>query len=142
MKITGPGGVSQTSSSSGTRAAAAPGFAVSTGSAAEATGPARSAAASGVASLDALLALQALDEPMERRRRAMRRAGRLLDVLDEVKIALLGGANDAGALQRLAQAVREQREETDESRLEGVLEQVAARDAVELAKAEMSRLAA
>jgi len=142
MKITGPGGVSQTSSSSGTRAAAAPGFAVSTGAAAEATGTARTAAASGVASLDALLALQALDEPMERRRRAMRRAGRLLDVLDEVKIALLGGANDAGALQRLAQAVREQREETDDSRLEGVLDQVDARAAVELAKAEMSRLAA
>jgi hypothetical protein len=142
MKITGPGGVSQTSSSSGTRAAVAPGFAVSTGAASETASAVRTAAASGVASLDALLALQALDEPMERRRRAMRRAGRLLDVLDEVKIALLGGANDAGALQRLAQAVREQREETDDSRLEGVLDQVDARAAVELAKAEMSRLAA
>lgn len=142
MKITGPGGVSQTSPSSGTRAAAAPGFAVSTTSTSEAVSAARTAAASGVASLDALLALQAPDEPTERRRRAMRRAGRVLDVLDEVKIAMLGGAPDAGALQRLAQAVRDQREQTDDSRLEGILDQVDARAAVELAKAEMSRLAA
>jgi hypothetical protein len=142
MKISGPGGLSQTSTGSASRSAAAPGFSVSVSTAGEAAPMARTAAATGVTSLDALLALQETEGPVERKRRAVKRAGRLLDVLDEVKLALLGGDASTQSLQRLAQAVREQRAETEDTHLEGVLDEIETRAAVELAKAEMSRLAA
>ncbi len=95
-----------------------------------------------MASVDALLALQETEGPVERKKRAVRRAGRLLDVLDEVKLAILGEGQGPVALQKLAQAAREERAQTDDTRLEEVLNEVETRAAVELAKAEMSRLAA
>src|SRR5579875_438000 len=55
----------------------------------------------GVTSLDALLALQEAGGPLERRRRALGRAGRILDMLDEIKLAMLDDAVPAQtALQR------------------------------------------
>jgi len=142
MKVTGPYASSQTGAAQGARAAAAPGFALPSSGPAGAQTVARTAAASGVASLDALLALQQADGPLERRRRAVTRGGRILDVLDQMKLALLGGETTGPSLQRLGQALREAREATDDPGLDGVLEQIEARAAVELAKAEMSRLAA
>lgn len=96
---------------------------------------------SAVTSLDALLALQDVDGPLERRRRAVRRAGRILDVLDEVKLSLLeGGAGEAQLLQ-LTQAVRAERASTHDERLEGVLDEIETRAAVELAKREFAQAA-
>jgi hypothetical protein len=92
--------------------------------------------------MDALLALQEVDGPIERRRRAVRRGGRLLDALDQVKLALLGGESAGPALERLAAAAREQRVGSFDPGLDGVLDEIETRAAVELAKAEMSRLAA
>jgi hypothetical protein len=92
--------------------------------------------------MDALLALQEVDTPLERRRRAVRRGGRLLDALDQVKLALLGDESAGPALQRLATAVREQRVGSFDPGLDGVLDEIETRAAVELAKAEMSRIAA
>jgi hypothetical protein len=90
---------------------------------------------SGVASLDALLAMQDIGGPLERKKRAVRRAGRILDVLDEVKIALLDGALPPMALERLTRAVREERAQVDgDARLSGLLNDIETRAAVELAK--------
>ena len=50
---------------------------------------ARASALGGVMSVDALLALQDVGGPTERRRRAVGRAGRILDILDEVKLGVL-----------------------------------------------------
>src|ERR1700758_496555 len=93
MKITGPNG---TGSASGPRAtrpgASGGGFRLpdldEAGSASPSSGVNRTA---GVMGVDALLALQDVGGPLERKRRAVRRAGRILDVLDEVKVALLEG---------------------------------------------------
>ena len=52
---------------------------------------ARSVGVGGVSSVDALIALQDVGGPLERRRRAVGRAGRILDVLDEVKVAIVPG---------------------------------------------------
>ncbi len=142
MKVTGSGGVTPSQTGSGAKAAAAPGFAVSTPETGETAAAARLAGPSAVASLDALLALQEAEGPVERKKKAVRRASKLLDMLDEVKLALLGGGGGPETLQRLAQAVREERAGTDDPRLEEVLDEVETRAAVELAKAEMSRLAA
>lgn len=103
---------------------------------------ARSVGVGGIASLDALLALQDVGGPLERRRRAMGRAGRILDVLDEVKIALIDGAVSGRDLDRLMRAVREERMATEDPALEGVLNEIETRAAVELAKLEQAKVAA
>ena len=92
--------------------------------------------------VEALLALQDVGGPLERRRRSVRRAGRILDVLDGVKIALLGGELSAADLERLQHAIREERLATDDPRLEGVLDEIELRAQVELAKLENARRAA
>lgn len=93
----------------------------------------------GVGSLDALLALQANSDPLERRRKQIKRADDILDILGEVKIALLDGEVSTGTLDRLTRAIREQRESTDDPRLDGVLNEIETRAAVEKAKLEQSR---
>ena len=96
----------------------------------------------GVGSLDALLALQEVSGPLERRRKAVRRAGRILDVLDEIKLALIDGDLSASALDRLVTAVRQERAGVEDPRLEGVLNEIETRAAVEIAKLELARRAA
>ena len=64
----------------------------------------------------------------------MRRAGRILDVLDEVKLAMLDGGIPPMALERLTRAVREERAGVDDPRLTGLLNEIETRAAVELAK--------
>lgn len=103
---------------------------------------ARASGVAGVASVDALLALQDVGGPLERRRRAVGRAGRILDVLDSVKLKLLEGALETDDLVRLQQVLRDQRNATDDSALEAVLDEVETRAAVELAKLEQASRAA
>jgi hypothetical protein len=145
MKVTGSSGPTATGAGANAKpAAAAPGFTLGeAGSAAPAAATARAGGAGAISSTDALLALQSVEGPLERRRRAVKRAGRLLDALDDVKKAMLGEGGEGRALQRLAQAVREHRDPFgDDAKLTGVLDEIETRAAVELAKAEMSRLAA
>ncbi len=141
MKITGPN--SSNAPTIASRRAAGPGFAL--GSAGGASGAAETSVALGVSalgSLEALIALQEVDGPLGRRRRAIGRAGRLLDELEGLKLALLDGDIGEDGLRRLSDAVREQREATSDPRLEAVLDQIEARAAVELAKLETALKAA
>jgi hypothetical protein len=143
MKVTGPGSSGRIGASAGSKPAAGGDFApAGPGGAAEASASTQVGGAAGLGSLGALMALQGAPEPMERRRRAVRRAGRLLDVLDEVKLSMLEGAGSAHALERLRTAVRESRDGTEDPGLEGVLDEIETRAAVELAKQEMARAAA
>ncbi|HEY9235003.1 MAG TPA: flagellar assembly protein FliX, partial [Phenylobacterium sp.] len=103
---------------------------------------ARAAGVAGVMSVDAILALQDIGGPLERKRRAVSRAGRILDVLEDVKIALLSGEVSLNDLQRLQQAVHDERLSTDDERLESVLNEIETRAAVELAKLERANRAA
>ncbi len=141
MKVTGTGGLSQTSGAKpAARVGGGAGFQLS-GAAAPAA-PAQVSGASGVSSVmgvEALLALQDVESPTERKRRSVRRAGRLLDQLDGIKVALLGGELSQGQLDSLARAVREQRSATEDPQLEAVLDEIETRAAVELAKLEAAR---
>jgi hypothetical protein len=138
--ISGPQRVGNTSSATAKRGSFT---AERSGGAAQSAASARVGAPAGVSSLDALLALQELDGPLERRRRSVRRAGRILDELDGVKLALLGDDEGApAALARLSRAVADQRAQTDDGALEGVLDEIEVRAAVELAKREPRRDAA
>jgi len=144
MKITGPNGTGSATGPKGARpGGVAGGFKLpgmgETGGAAPTTGVNRTA---GVMGVDALLALQDVGGPLERKRRAVRRAGRILDVLDEVKLALLDGRLSLTQLDRLRRAVRDERDLTDDPRLEGVLDEIELRAAVEIAKLEQAAQAA
>jgi hypothetical protein len=137
MRVTGPSSSRPTSSARRAGAKPVSGFA-----AADDTEETRSAAAltgtAGVASLEALLALQGADEDAEHEPtvsgRAARRAGGILDALDGLKLALLEGRALTGRLGALAAATARAREATGDARLEAILNEVETRAAVELAK--------
>lgn len=145
MKVNGTRGAPTAGAATGSRPSSASGFSLQTGAAGaadSAAAAARTAGVGAVGSMDALLALQEADGPLERKRRAVKRGGRILDVLEKIKLAMLDGLGGASALDGLARAVREERAQTGEEGLEDVLNEIETRAAVELAKAEMSRLAA
>jgi hypothetical protein len=143
MKVSGPSGLGSTTAPRGAGRAVADGFFLSESSAGHEAAPAaRLAGPSGVASIDALLALQEVGGPIERRRRAVKRAGRILDVLDGVKVALLDGEVPAEALAQLMVAVRQERDQTEDPELEGLLDEIETRAEVEMAKLELARRAA
>lgn len=140
MKVGGTNGVGSTGGPRQARpAGGGEGFRLNMPAAA--SGPAqvaRTAGVAGVASVDALLALQDVGGPLERKRRAVGRASRILDVLDGVKDALLGGELNHGDLDRLKRAIKEERAATEDPKLEGLLDEIETRAAVELAKIERS----
>jgi hypothetical protein len=138
MKVGGSNGVGSAQAAPGRGAGpAAGGFAVaSSDGAQEAAASGRLASTLGVGSIDALLALQEVGGPTERRRKAVRRAGIILDVLDDLKIAVLDGGVAPAALGRLIEAVRQERARTGDAGLEELLDEIETRAAVELAKLE------
>lgn len=144
MKVTGPSG--PTSSSAARPARATGGFSLSqSGAAGSASATPAASAAGGVANVSALMALQGVESATERRRRSIRRGRGLLDRLDELKLAMLGGEDDDGVLERLTRSLREDRPENGPEEefegLNGLLDQIDLRAAVELAKADVRRSA-
>jgi len=141
MKVTGASGPSAPQGSRPTRSAG--GFSLpAAGGAHAASAAVATAAASGVGDVSALMALQGVEDVMERRRRAIRRGGGLLDRLEELKLALLNGEAGEGTLESMGRALREERPIDADSALNGLLEQIDLRASVELAKAEMRRAGA
>lgn len=141
MKITGPNGTGGAAGPRASRAGAAgAGFSLpSAGGSAGATPTSAVGGLAGVIGMDALLALQDVGGPLERKKRAVRRAGHVLDELERMKLALLDGDVSASDLDRLQRAVREARERTDDPQLEAVLDEIELRAAVEIAKLEKGR---
>ena len=87
-----------------------------------------------IGGIDALLALQGVEEPGERRRKAVKRGRAALDALDALKLGLLSGTLDTGALARLKTAAIGLAESTGDPRLDTVLAEIELRVEVELAK--------
>lgn len=142
MKVNGPSGTTPASSSQ-RPARSAGGFAMpQTSGAAPAAATTAAASTSSVADVSALMALQGVETATERRRRAIRRGGTLLDRLEELKLAMLSGEAGENALERLGRTLREERPEDEDAALTGLLQQIDLRAAVELAKAEARRGAA
>jgi hypothetical protein len=88
--------------------------------------------------IDALIALQGIEDPVERRRRAVKHGRRALDALDELKLGLLAGSLDQSTLLRLKSAATDLGDGSGDERLDQVLAEIDLRVAVELAKAGMS----
>ena len=143
MKVTGPGGLSQSSGPKPARTGGGEGFRVASPQAASAPSQVGGASGvSGVMGVEAMIALQDVGSPLERRRRSVSRAGRILDVLEGVKLAMLGGELSVSDLERLSRAVREERAATEDPKLEALLDEIETRAAVELAKLESHNRAA
>lgn len=88
--------------------------------------------------IDALIALQGVEDPTERRRRAVKHGGRALDALDELKMRLLAGTLDQATMLRLKSVAADLHDNSGDDRLDQVLAEIDLRVAVELAKAGMS----
>jgi hypothetical protein len=142
MKVSGASGVGSAGGPKQARPAGGEGFRLTTPAASGPAQVARTGGVAGVSSVDALLALQDVGGPLERRRRAVSRAGRILDVLDDVKLSLLDGEVRGYDLERLQRAIREARGNTEDPGLEAVLNEIETRAAVEAAKLERSSRAA
>ena len=91
--------------------------------------------------VQALLALQDVGGGLEGRRRSVRRAERLIDVLDDLRVALIDGVMRPDQVRALASTIAEQRAATGDPGLEAILDEIETRAAVEMAKLEMRGLA-
>lgn len=98
--------------------------------------PARTAAAApvaGMTGIDAILALQAVDGPLEGKKKTIRRGRSLLDTLDAIKADLLIGRVSTDRLDALVGMLGEMRERSLPG-LDSVLDDIELRVRVELAK--------
>jgi hypothetical protein len=85
MKVTGPSGIGSSSAARPAQGAGGGGFRLFAPETAGAASQVSTVSATqGVMGVDALLALQDVGNPLERKRRAVGRASRLLDALDEI----------------------------------------------------------
>src|SRR3984893_8925022 len=102
MRILAPNGTAIAAATPAARRTTSSGFTVN-----EETAPRSTGAAGGLRSvggIDALIALQGVEDPLERRKRAVKRGRLALEALDELKIGLLGGAFSAATVTKLPAA--------------------------------------
>ena len=79
--------------------------------------------------------MQGIEDPVERRRRAVKHGRRALDALDELKLGLLSGTLEQGMLLRLKAVAVDLKDSSGDEKLDQVLGEIDLRVAVELAKA-------
>jgi hypothetical protein len=133
MRIYGPNGATLGSPASSARRTSSSGFALPD---TISTPEARSAMAPKAAgNIDALLAMQGIEDPVERRKRSVARGRGALDVLDDLKIGLLSGNFDASTVSRLRDAAASLKSTSGDPGLDTVLSEIELRVEVELAKA-------
>ena len=132
MRISGATGANATAAAPAARRSRAGAFAPTEAETPRAT--AAPAALRTIGGIDALLALQGLEDPTERRKLALKRGRRALDALEELKIGLLGGTLSPAILSRLRVAVGDLDSGSGDPRLDRLLEEIALRVGVEIAK--------
>lgn len=101
---------------------------------AEAPRGASTGGARGIQGIDALLALQGVEDPLTGRKKAVRRGFEILDILDQLKLDLLAGRVAPDRLARLLAVVERQQDGSGDERLDGLLAEIELRARVELAK--------
>jgi hypothetical protein len=84
-------------------------------------------------SLDALLALQAVEDPLLKKKKLVRRGTQLLDTLEDMKADLLSGRVSESSLNQLMAVLGQARDKAD-PRLDALLDDIELRARVELAK--------
>lgn len=97
------------------------------------TGRVASHAATGLAGLDSVLALQGYEERGDREE-TLRHGNQVLDLLEELKVALLEGGDGGGRLDHLAALLADSPAATGDEGLDEAIAAVDLRARVELAK--------
>jgi hypothetical protein len=133
MRIYGPNGTTIGSLAATARRTSSSGFALPEAASAPESRPAVAPKAAG--NIDALLAMQGIEDPAERRKRSVQRGKGALDVLDDLKIGLLSGNFDASTVTRLRHAAADLKSTSGDPGLDAVLSEIELRVEVELAKA-------
>ncbi len=89
-----------------------------------------------VAGVDAILAVQEVSDSTEGRSRGLLRqyGDDLLNRLDELKLAILTGAIAKDDLAELAQKLRQKRQQSDDPKLNEIIDEIELRAEVEIAK--------
>jgi hypothetical protein len=132
MRILAPNGTAMTGAAPAARRTTRSGFTVSEESAPRSAGAA--GAARTVGGIDALLALQGVEDPLERRRNAVKRGRVALDALDELKVGLLEGRLTPALLSKLQAAAAHLKLGSGNADLDAVLGEIELRVEVEIAK--------
>jgi hypothetical protein len=134
MRIYGPNGTTLGTPASTARRTSSSSFALPDTTATQETRA--TAAPKPAANIDALLALQGIEEdPAERRKRSVQRGKGALDVLDDLKLGLLSGNFTAATVARLREAAANLKSSSGDPGLDAVLSEIEVRVEVELAKA-------
>jgi hypothetical protein len=133
MRIYGPNGTTLGTPASNARKTSSTGFSLPDTTAAPETRAALAPKAT--ANIDALLAMQGVEDSVERRKRSVQRGRGALDVLDDLKIGLLSGNLQTATVNRLRDAAANLKSSSGDPGLDTVLSEIELRVEVELAKA-------
>ena len=139
MKIQGPSKTGKTSSTKKTSKAGGGGnFGVLLSGGTEETASATTAHS--ITKVEALLVAQTSDDPAEQksRGRMVKRADRLLDELDKMRLSMLTGTITVGDMIDLADVVASHREQIQDPELTAILEEIDLRAQIEIAKMRVS----
>ena len=132
MKIPGTGPVQTTTARRRGKPAQSSGaFA---GELASGKGAKESAPSTEVVSAGMLISVQEIGDPLDSRRRAVKRGEDILDHLDELRHGLLLGAYPPAKLDNLLVMIRRQQTNVTDPKLREILAEIEVRAAVELAK--------
>lgn len=134
MRIYGPNGTTLGSPATQTRRTSSTGFSLPEAPATP-DEPRAASAPKAAGSIDALLAMQGVEDSAERRKRSVARGRGALDVLDDLKLGLLSGNLNASTVSRLRDAAANLKSSSGDSGLDSVLSEIELRVEVELAKA-------
>jgi len=133
MRVYGPNGTALAAAPATARRTANGTFTVSEQESSRS--PSTAASLRAISTVDALIALQGVEDPRERKKRAIARGRNALDVLDTLKLGLLDGTVDQSTLSRLKVAAEGLTDGSGDTGLDTVLGEIDLRVAVELAKA-------
>jgi hypothetical protein len=135
MRIYGPNGTTTSTPSGNVRRGSSSTFSLPTSAAPAESEPRSVSAPLAPTGLEALLAMQGVEDATERRKRSVARGRTALDVLDDLKIGLLAGSFNNATVARLRAAAAELKASSGDPGLDAVLSEIELRVEVELAKA-------
>ena len=134
MRITGPKGPAAPAASTAARRSTSGSFSLPQDDATPA--PSGAGGVRTVGGIEALMALQGVESVEERRRRAVKRGHTALDLLDEMKLAVLSGRLGSEMVHKLRAAAAALKDQSGDPRVDEVLAEIDLRVEVELAKVE------
>ncbi|MCG8493934.1 MAG: flagellar assembly protein FliX [Sneathiellales bacterium] len=135
MRVSGPGRVGSTQKSKGSKSASKTGekFTIP-GDSSETVATSNVASSSPITSIDAIVALQGVDDSTSGNQKAVQKGKDLLDRLEEIRHGLLIGSIPVERLKQLQLTLSSYDVKSEDPKLAAIVEEIEVRAAVELAK--------